>query len=102
MSALTVVVLALRAGHVRRAGLAALAFLAKPQLFVWTAVGLALPAIRDVRYRRFVTYALVLAGALVLFAWLAYPDWFPAWLADIPAPRAGPAAGLFFPHRRPP
>src|SRR3989442_201079 len=66
MSALTVVVLALRAGHARRAALAALAFLAKPQLFVWTAVGLALPAIRDVRYRRFVTYALVLAGALTL------------------------------------
>ena len=95
MSALTVVVLALRAGHVRRAGLAALAFLAKPQLFVWTAVGLALPAIRDVRYRRFVTYALVLAGALVLFAWLAYPDWFPAWLADIPARRTGRSAVLF-------
>src|SRR5439155_654540 len=95
MGALTVVVLALRAGHVRRAGLAALAFLAKPQLFVWTAVGLALPAIRDVRYRRFVTYALVLAGALVLFAWLAYPDWFPAWLADIPARRTGRSAVLF-------
>ena len=95
MSALTVVVLALRAGHVRRAGLAALAFLAKPQLFVWTAIGLALPAIRDVRYRRFVTYALVLAGALVLFAWLAYPDWFPAWLADIPARRTGRSAVLF-------
>jgi hypothetical protein len=95
MSAVTVVVLALRAGHSRRAALAALAFLAKPQLFMWTAVGLALPAIRDRRYRRFVTYAVVLAGALVLCAWLAYPDWLPAWLADIPPRRTGRSAVLF-------
>jgi hypothetical protein len=95
MSAVTVVVLSLRVGHPRRAAIAALAFLAKPQLFVWTAIGLALPAVKDERYRRFVSYALVVAGALVLFSWLAYPDWFPAWLADIPPRRTGRSAVLF-------
>ncbi|HEV8534142.1 MAG TPA: glycosyltransferase 87 family protein [Candidatus Limnocylindria bacterium] len=94
MSAVAVVVLAVRAGHARRAALAALAFLAKPQIFVWTAVGLAIPALFDDRYRRFVKYAIVLAGALVVCAWLAYPDWFPAWLADIPPRRTGRSAVL--------
>ena len=94
MAATAAVVLALRAGHTRRAAVAALAFLAKPQVFVWTAVGLAIPALFDERYRRFVRYALVLAGALVVSSWLAYPDWFSAWLADIPARRTGRSAVL--------
>jgi hypothetical protein len=95
MSALGAVVLALRAGHARRAALAAVAFLAKPQLFIWTALGLAIPALVDVRHRRFVRYALVVAGAVVICAWLAYPDWLPAWLADIPPRRTGRSAVLF-------
>lgn len=94
MAATAAVVLALRAGHVRRAAFAALAFLAKPQVFVWAAVGLAIPALSDERYRRFVGYAAVLAGAVVICSWLAYPDWFGAWLADIPARRTERSAVL--------
>jgi hypothetical protein len=94
MSAVAATVLAVRAGHARRAGLAALALLAKPQLFVWTALGLAIPALFDQRYRRFVAFAAVLAGALVVSAWLAFPEWFPAWIADIPARRTGRSAVL--------
>jgi glycosyl transferase family 87 len=94
LSAVAVIVLAVRAGHARRAGFAALALLAKPQLFVWTALGLAIPALFDSRYRRFVAFAIVLAGTLVLTAWLAYPEWFPAWISDIPARRTGRSAVL--------
>ncbi|HKC89827.1 MAG TPA: glycosyltransferase 87 family protein [Candidatus Limnocylindria bacterium] len=95
MSAVAAIVLAVRAGHARRAGFAALALLAKPQLFVWTALGLAIPAVFDARYRRFVTFAVVVAGALVVSSWLAFPEWFPAWLSDIPARRTGRSAVLF-------
>ena len=94
MSAVAAIVLAVRAGHARRAGLAALALLAKPQLFVWTALGLGIPALFDTRYRRFVGFALVLGGALVVTTWLAFPEWFPAWIADIPARRTGRSAVL--------
>ena len=94
MSAVAAIVLAVRAGHTRRAGFAALALLAKPQLFVWTALGLAIPALFDPRYRRFLVYTVVVAGALVVSAWLAFPDWFPAWISDIPARRTGRSAVL--------
>ena len=94
MSATAAVVLWVRAGHARRAAFGALAFLAKPQIFVWTAVALGVSALVDERYRRFVRYALVVATALVVCAWLAYPDWFPAWLADIPPRRTGRSAVL--------
>ncbi len=94
MSAVAAIVLALRAGHARRAGVAALALLAKPQLFVWTAVGLAIPALSDMRYRRFVAFAALLGGALVVSAWLAFPDWFPAWVSDILPRRTGRSAVL--------
>ncbi len=94
MSAVAAIVLALRAGHARRAGVAALALLAKPQLFVWTAVGLAIPALWDVRYRRFVTFAALLGGVLVVSAWLAFPDWFPAWVGDVLPRRTGRSAVL--------
>src|SRR5467141_5310651 len=95
MSAVAAIVLAVRAGHARRAGFAALALLAKPQLFVWTALGLAIPAFFDSRYRRFVAFAIVVAGTLVVSAWLAYPEWFPAWMSDIPDRRTGRSAVLF-------
>jgi glycosyl transferase family 87 len=94
MSAVTAIVLAVRAGHARRAGFAGLALLAKPQLFVWTAIGLAIPALFDSRYRRFIAFAIVVAGALVVSAWLAFPEWFPAWISDIPARRTGRSAVL--------
>src|SRR4029079_12432685 len=87
MSAVAAIVLAVRADHARRAGLAALALLAKPALFVWTALGLAIPAFFDRRYRRFVAFAVVVAGALAISAWLAFPDWFPAGVQDNPARR---------------
>ena len=61
---------------------------------MWTALGLAIPAFFDSRYRRFVAFAVVLAGALVVSAWLAYPEWFPAWISDIPARRTGRSAVL--------
>jgi hypothetical protein len=94
MSAVAAIVLAVRAGHARRAGFAALALLAKPQLFVWTVLGLGIAALSDVRYRRFVVFAVVVGGALVVASWLAYPDWFGAWSADIPARRTGRSAVL--------
>jgi hypothetical protein len=94
MAAVAAIVLAVRADHARRAGFAALALLAKPQLFVWTALGLAIPAFFDKRYRRFVVFAIVVAGALVISAWLAFPEWFPAWIRDIPARRTGRSAVL--------
>ena len=94
MAAVAAIALAVRAGHARRAGFAALALLAKPQLFVWTTLGLAIPALFDARYRRFVAFAIVLAGALVVSAWLAFPEWFPAWISDIPARRTGRSAVL--------
>ena len=69
--------------------------LAKPQLFVWTAVGLAIPAIFDTRYRRFVVLAAILGGGLVVVSWLAFPDWFPAWMSDVLPRRTGRSAVLF-------
>jgi len=95
MSAVAAIVLALRAGHTRRAAFSALAMLAKPQLFVWTAVGLAIPAIFDTRYRRFVVLAAILGGGLVVVSWLAFPDWFPAWISDVLPRRTGRSAVLF-------
>ena len=95
MSAVAAIVLALRAGHARRAALAALAMLAKPHLFVWAAIGLAIPALFDARYRRFVALAAVLGGALVVVSWLAFPDWFPAWTSDVLPRRTGRSAVLF-------
>ena len=94
MSAVAAVVLALRAGHAGRAGFAALALLAKPQLFVWTAVGLAIAALTDARYRRFVAFAAPLAAVLVVASWLLFPDWLPAWLSDILPRRTGRSAVL--------
>jgi hypothetical protein len=95
MSAVAAIVLALRAGHARPAAVAALAMLAKPQLFVWTAVGLAIPGIFDMRYRRFVVLAAILGGGLVVASWLAFPDWFPAWISDVLPRRTGRSAVLF-------
>ena len=95
MSAVAAIVLSVRAGHARRAGLAAVTLLAKPQLFVWTAVGLAIPALFDVRYRRFVAYAALLGGGLVVVSWVMFPDWFPAWVSDVLPRRTGRSAVLF-------
>ncbi len=94
MSALAAVTLALRAGRLRRAAAAALAFLAKPQLFVWSALGLALHAWQDERRRRFVLYAVVAGAVVVLVSSAAIGDWLGAWLADVPARRTARSAVL--------
>jgi hypothetical protein len=88
MSAVAATVLALRASRPLLAALPSLLFLAKPQLVVFTALGLAYGALREQVFRRYVIYALLLAGVVVVVSWLAAPpDWFPAWLDDIPARR---------------
>ena len=88
MSAVGATVLALRAGRPLLAAVPSLLFLAKPQLVVFTALGLAYGALRESVFRRYVIFALVLAGVVVVIAWLAAPpDWFPAWLDDIPPRR---------------
>ncbi len=88
MSAVAATVLALRAARPLLAAVPSLLFLAKPQLVVFTALGLAYGAIREPVFRRYVIFALLLAGAVVTIAWLAAPpDWFPHWLDDIPPRR---------------
>src|ERR1700704_4474830 len=88
MSAVAATVLALRAARPLLAAVPSLLFLAKPQLVVFTALGLAYGALREPVFRRYVIVALLLAGAVVTVAWLAAPpDWFPAWLDDIPPRR---------------
>lgn len=94
MSAVAAVVLAVRAGHARRAALAAVTLLAKPQLFVWTAIGLAIPALFDERYRRFVALAALFGGGLVVFSWVLFPDWFSIWVSDVLPRRSGRSAVL--------
>jgi hypothetical protein len=88
MSAVAATVLALRAARPLLAAVPSLLFLAKPQLVVFTALGLAYGALREPVFRRYLIFALLLAGAVVTVAWLAAPpDWFPAWLDDIPPRR---------------
>jgi hypothetical protein len=88
MSAVAATVLALRAARPLLAAMPSLLFLAKPQLVVFTALGLAYGALREPVFRRYLIFALLLAGAVVTVTWLAAPpDWFPAWLDDIPARR---------------
>ena len=88
MSAVAATVLALRAARPLLAAVPSLLFLAKPQLVVFTALGLAYGALREPVFRRYLIFALLLAGAVVAVAWLAAPpDWFPAWLDDIPPRR---------------
>lgn len=88
MSAVAATVLALRAARPLLAAVPSLLFLAKPQLVVFTALGLAYGALREPVFRRYVIFALLLAGVVVTIAWLAAPaGWFPAWLDDIPPRR---------------
>lgn len=95
MSAVAATVLALRAARPLLAAVPSLLFLAKPQLVVFTAVGLAYGALRELVFRRYVMFALLLAGAVVAVAWLAAPpDWFSAWLQDVPPRRTVRSAVL--------
>ncbi|HZP96533.1 MAG TPA: glycosyltransferase family 87 protein [Candidatus Limnocylindria bacterium] len=87
MSAVAATVLALRAGRPSLAAVPSLLFLAKPQLFVFTALGLAYGALRRPSHRRYVVMAGVLGLAVVAASWLAVGDWLTPWLADIPGRR---------------
>lgn len=91
LAALCAAVLALRAGREATAGALAAAFLAKPQLFMWTSLGM-LVAARD--RRRLVTAGLVVAGAIVAVAWLVLPGWWAAWTSDVAPERLGRSASI--------
>ena len=87
MSAVAATVLLLRAGHARLAAIPSLLFMAKPQLFVFTALGLGYGALRRPVFRRYVIFTLVIALAIVAVSWLLVGDWLSPWLADIPGRR---------------
>lgn len=92
MSAVAAVVLLLRAGHPRLAAVPSLLFMTKPQVFVFTAVGLAYGALRRVVFRRYLVAVVALASVVIALSWLAVSllvsgDWLSAWLADIPGRR---------------
>ena len=94
MSGVAAVVLALRAARPRLAAAPSLLFLAKPQLFVFTALGLAYGALRRPVFRRYVVFTLVVAAIVVTASWIAMGDWFSAWLGDIPGRRTVRSAVL--------
>jgi len=94
LGALAALVLALRASRPLRAAVASLLFLAKPQLFVFTAVGLAHGALSDRVFRRAVMLAILLAVAAIAIGWLAFPNWLGPWLSEIPGARTSRSAVL--------
>lgn len=69
-------VLALRAGRAVRAGLLCLAFLLKPQLFVFT-------ALRSFADRRVAVVAIVSGAVVVAVSTALFPHWIGAWLSDV-------------------
>src|SRR5438128_4095913 len=81
-------VLSLRAGRPVLAGLAALSFLAKPQLFIFTSAAFAAHALwpregtRSPSREGVRVVAVAIAGALWLVAigWVLLPSWWPTWL----------------------
>lgn len=86
IAALFAVVLALRGGRPGLAGLAAVGFIVKPQLFVLTAPALAIRALWPEAGRaparagvRFLVTAAGVAAALVAVSWILLPSWWPAW-----------------------
>jgi hypothetical protein len=87
MSSLAAVILALRAGRAGLAAIPSLLFLAKPQLFVFTVLGLAFGALRRPVFRRYVLIAGAVGLVVVIVSSLAVGDWLSAWLADIPGRR---------------
>jgi hypothetical protein len=88
MSGVAATVLALRAARPLLAAFPSLIFLAKPQVMLITALGLAYGAVREPVLRRYVAFAVLLGGAIVAITWIAAPDtWFSEWLRDIPPRR---------------
>jgi hypothetical protein len=94
MSAVAAVMLLLRAGHPRLAALPSLLFMAKPQIFVFTTLGLAYGALRDPLIRRYVAFTAVVAISVVAISWLLVGDWLTPWLADVPGRRTVRSAVL--------
>ena len=91
LAALCAAVLALRAGRDGTAGMIAAAFLAKPQLFVWTSLGMLVTARDRVRF--------VIAGgltglAIVALGWFVLPGWLAAWSADVAPERLSRSASI--------
>lgn len=76
LAALGAAVLALRHGHPGRAGLVALAFLAKPQLFVFS-------ALRLVTERGVARVMVPLGAAVIVAATLVLPQWLGAWTGAV-------------------
>jgi hypothetical protein len=92
MAGVAATVLALRAGRPLLAAFPSLVMLFKPQVFVFTALGLAYGALRRVTFRRWMLYAGVLVAVIVALSWAVVSltvggDWLSAWLADIPGRR---------------
>lgn len=90
VAALLATVLALRGGRPGVAGLSAVAFVVKPQLFLLTAPALALHALWPEAGRRpskagirFVLVAIGLTLAVVAIAWIVLPSWWPTWFQRV-------------------
>jgi hypothetical protein len=85
---LSTIVLLLRAERPVAAGLVAVLMLAKPPLFVFTAVALAVRALwpgNDRVGRPFVLTAAAAGTATIAVSWLIIPSWWPAYLIHVAA-----------------
>ena len=87
LGAVCAAVLAVRDGRPVRAGLLCLAFLLKPQLFVFTALRL----FRDGRVAR---VAILAGAAVVIVSTALFPHWIGAWLSDVGPVRIVRSASL--------
>jgi glycosyl transferase family 87 len=91
VAALVAAVEALRRGRPVAAGVAALAMLAKPQLFLLAAPALAVRALWPERSGgppsssglRMVATALAGTIALVALGWIVMPSWWPVWITSV-------------------
>jgi hypothetical protein len=107
VAALFTAVMSLRAGRPVLAGLAALSFLAKPQLFIFTSAAFAAHALwprqgaRSPSREGVRVVAVAVAGAfwLVAIGWVLLPSWWPTWLQIVGGQQTRPfsdtVAGLF-------
>lgn len=80
-------VLALRADRPVRAGVASLAFLLKPQIFVFA-------ALRFAAHRGVAKVAIVAGALVVALATARYPDWIGAWVGSVGPARLARNASL--------
>jgi hypothetical protein len=99
VAALLTAILALRHGHTTVAGLAALAMIVKPQLFVFTAPALAAHALwprGDGRppHDGVRAAAIAIAGGITLLVigWLVLPSWWPTWAQTVGIQQTRPFA----------